>query len=384
MSFTVEAKDPKTRARAGRLTTRRGGVATPVFMPVATQASVKALAQEDLETLGAGIILANSYHLYLRPGCAAVEAAGGLGRFMTYGGSILTDSGGFQVWSLSGLRKVEEEGVTFTSHLDGSRHVLTPESVIEVQARLGSDIWTALDECPSYPCAEAEAERSLARTQRWAERARGEFLRRNALGPGGALYFPILQGSVYPALRRRSAEHALGLSPDGICIGGMSVGEPKELMWATLERAVEPLPEDKPRYLMGVGAPDDLWEAVGRGVDMMDCVFPTRVARNGTVLVRGGRLNIGNARFKTDPGPLDPACGCWVCKRYSRSYLSHLMRASELSSHRYLSYHNMHYTMELMREIRASIVEGRFSEARDRFFDRGNSARNRGIAESKT
>lgn len=368
--FEVYDRDSSTRARTGLLKTRRGTIQTPVFMPVATQGSVKALSQEDLDLLGARIILANSYHLYLRPGCELVQAAGGLAKFMGYGGSILTDSGGFQVWSLAQLRKVTDEGVEFTSHLDGSRHWLTPESVIDVQDRLGSDIWTALDECPSYPCNEAHAEQALERTERWAERAGAEFRKRAADKELRPLYFPILQGSVYPALRRRAGEHALGLEPDGLCFGGMSVGEAKSLTWDTLEATTEHLPAAKPRYLMGMGAPEDLWEAVARGVDMMDCVFPTRVGRNGTVLIEGGRINVKGARFKTDPGPLDPECSCFVCKRYSRAYLSHLMRCEELAAYRYISFHNVHYTMRLMDRIRAAIQAGRFAQERTAFLDR--------------
>ncbi|MCX5790512.1 MAG: tRNA guanosine(34) transglycosylase Tgt [Elusimicrobia bacterium] len=376
MNFTVKTRDPKSRARTGTLRTRRGVIGTPVFMPVATQGAIKAMSQEDLDALGAKIILANSYHLYLRPGCDVIESLGGIGKFMGYEGAILTDSGGFQVWSLSGLRSLTDEGVTFTSHLDGSRHHLTPESVIGIQDRLGSDIRTALDECTSYPCSEAQAEASLARTMQWAERAAQEHRRRvESVDPAArALFFPILQGSVYPALLRRSAEHALGLDPDGICIGGISVGEPKELLWSTVEAATEHLPEGHARYLMGVGAPEDLWEAVARGVDMLDCVFPTRVGRNGTALVRGGRLNITNAAHRSDPSPLDAECKCFVCRRYSRAYLGHLIRSHELSAYRYISYHNVQYLMDIIADIRQAIEQGRFQEARRAFLDRLNAA----------
>lgn len=372
--FTVESRDAKTRARTGTLRTRRGSVQTPIFMPVATQGSVKALSQEDLDSLGARLILANSYHLYLRPGCELVQSAGGLARFMGYDGAILTDSGGFQVWSLADLRKVTDEGVEFKSHLDGSLHWLTPGSVIEVQDRLGSDIWTALDECPPYPCSPAKALEALERTERWAALASAEFRRRAAERELRPLFFPILQGSQDPALRERAARHALGLSPDGVCVGGMSVGEPKPLMWDTLAATTEHLPENKPRYLMGVGAPEDLWEAVERGVDMLDCVFPTRVGRNGTALVRDGRVNVKTGRYRMDPRPLDPECSCFVCKRYTRAYLSHLMRSEELSGYRFLSYHNVHYLLDLMKQIRAAIEAGRFPEAKLAFFDRIRAA----------
>ncbi|MBI4349778.1 MAG: tRNA guanosine(34) transglycosylase Tgt [Elusimicrobia bacterium] len=368
--FDVERRDPRTRARTGTLRTRRGAVKTPIFMPVATQGSVKALSQEDLDTLDARLILANSYHLYLRPGCDLVQGAGGLAKFMGYDGAILTDSGGFQVWSLAELRKLTDEAVEFKSHIDGSTHRLTPESVIDVQDRLGSDIWTALDECPPYPCSESKALEALERTERWAVRAAAEFRRRVAERDERPLFFPILQGSQSPALRRRAGEHALGLSPDGLCIGGMSVGEPKPLLWDTLAATTEHLPEEKPRYLMGVGAPEDLWEAVERGVDMLDCVFPTRVGRNGTALVRDGRVNVKTGRYRSDQLPLDPECGCFVCKRYSRAYLSHLMRSEELAGYRYLSYHNVHYLMDLMKRIRAAIESGRFMEEKAAFFDR--------------
>ena len=366
MSFTIKARVPGGRARAGALLTAHGEVETPVFMPVATQGTVKSLSQEDLASLGVRAILSNSYHLYLRPGSPLVKAAGGLHRFMGYDGAILTDSGGFQVMSLADLRTITDEGVTFRSHIDGSLHTLTPRKVIEVQSELGADMWTCLDECPPYPCPEGQAEKALARTMRWIEASAPAVAEARDRGQE-ALFFPILQGGFSAALRRRAAEHLLGASPDGIALGGFSVGEPRDLTWETLEAALAALPEDKPRYLMGVGTPEELWEAVARGVDMMDCVFPTRVARNGLVLLRSGRLNITASASKTDLSPLDPDCSCFVCRRYSRAYLAHLYRAKELLVYRLLTYHNLHLMLGLMAEIRQAIRAGRFEEERRAF-----------------
>jgi queuine tRNA-ribosyltransferase len=366
VSFTVQAEDATTRARAGVLSTPHGDVETPVFMPVATQGTVKALSQEDLGTLGARAILSNSYHLYLRPGLETVRKAGGLHRFMAYDGMILTDSGGFQVLSLADLRAVDDEGVTFKSHLDGSEHRLTAESVIEVQQALGSDCWTTLDECPPYPADEPRAAAALRRTMAWSDRSAAALQRARDAG-SRALFFPILQGSFYPDLRRRAVEHLRSLPWDGVSIGGLSVGEPKDMTWSTLELVTSLLPRDKPRYLMGVGTPEDLWEAAARGVDMMDCVWPTRVARNGLAVTRRGRLNISNSACRDDFSPLDPDCACFVCRRYSRAYLCHLFRAKELSVYRLLTYHNLHLMLGIAAAIRRAIREGCF-EARRREF----------------
>ena len=369
MIFSVTTRDKGTRARTGLLRTAHGEVETPVFMPVATQGSVKALDQGDLAALGAQIILANSYHLYLRPGAELLEAAGGLHRFMDYPGSILTDSGGFQIFSLEQLRKVNDEGATFQSHHDGSLHTLTPESVVRLQARIGSDIWTVLDECVAYPCPEDVVRAALERTRQWGLRSRAAFLKEKERG-AKSLFFPILQGGLHPALRRQAAQSVLELEPDGVCLGGFSVGEPKELTWSVLESAVEQLPEDKPRYLMGMGAAADLWDAVARGVDMMDCVWPTRNARNGQAFVHGGVLNVKNAEFRNDLRPIEEGCPCPACRRYSRAYLCHLYRCRELSVYRLLTLHNLHFTMGLMREIRAAIKEGRFEAAWKEFRSR--------------
>ncbi|MFH1724152.1 MAG: tRNA guanosine(34) transglycosylase Tgt [Elusimicrobiota bacterium] len=366
-AFEVTAKDRASRARTGTLRTEHGRVETPVFMPVATQGSVKALSSQDLSDLGIHAILSNAYHLALRPGADVIEAAGGLNAFMDYPGTILTDSGGYQIFSLADLRRLSDDGVTFQSHIDGSLHTLTPEGVIGLQARLGSDIWTSLDECPAYPCTEAEARRALERTMRWTERSHRAFTQENGKK---ALFFPVIQGSVYPELRRRACEHLLEIRPDGVSLGGFSVGEPKEKTWEALERTVERLPDGMPRYLMGMGAPDDLWEAVRLGVDMLDCVWPTRTARNGVVMTAAGRLNIKNAPMRKDFSPLDKECDCATCGRYSRAYLSHLFRARELSAYRLLSVHNLHFSLRIMRRIRAAIREGRFLEERKLFLER--------------
>lgn len=367
--FRVLARDPQTRARAGALRTPRGEVETPVFMPVATQASVKALSGEDLELLGCRAILANAYHLYLRPGTDLIKAAGGLHKFMTFEGMILTDSGGFQVLSQPDLRSVDDDGVTFRSHIDGSEHRLTPGKVIEIQEALGSDCWTTLDVCSPYPCSEPAAAEALRRTMAWTDRSLPALAR--ARGSGArTLFFPILQGSFFPALRRRAAEHLLGAGADGVAVGGLSVGEPKELTWTTLEAAIEVLPEDRPRYLMGVGTPSELWQSAASGVDMTDCVFPTRVARNGQVMTMTGRYNITNAASRESLGPLEEGCDCFVCRRYSRAYLRHIFKAAELAAYRLLSYHNLHLMARVSAEIRTAIRAGRFSAAWSEFRSR--------------
>ena len=369
MAFEITSKDAGSRARTGILRTAHGEVETPVFMPVATQGSVKALSSEDLAALGVQAILSNSYHLYLRPGAELVAQAGGLHRFMGFPGSILTDSGGFQVLSLADLRSITDESVTFKSHLDGSMHTLTPESVIRLQARLGSDIWTTLDECPPFPCTEAEAERALGRTMRWMEASAPVFKEESAKREAPALFFPVVQGSLYPVLRARAAEHAAGLGVDGFSLGGYCVGEEKERTWSVLEGMVEHLPGPKPRYLMGMGTPVDLWEAVRLGVDMLDCVWPTRVARNGHAITADGGINIQNRAFQNDFSPLDTDCGCMACRRHTRAYISHLHRAKELSAYRLLTLHNVHYSLQIMRRIRAAIRAGTFMEERRRFLE---------------
>ncbi len=366
MSFRIQAKDSSTRARAGVLCTPHGDVETPVFMPVATQGTVKAISQEELGSLGVRAILANSYHLYLRPGTEVVKKAGGLHRFMGYDGMILTDSGGFQVLSQSDLREIDDEGVTFRSHWDGSEHRLTAEKVIEVQRDLGSDCWTTLDECAPYGCDEAHASAALRRTMAWSDRSVIALKKARDAG-SRSLFFPILQGSFFPSLRKQAAEHLQTLPWDGVSIGGLSVGEPKDQTWSILETATSLLPEDKPRYLMGVGTPPDLWDAVSRGVDMMDCVWPTRVARNGQAMLRTGKLNIVNSSHRQDFSPLDAECSCFVCRRYSRAYLGHLFRTKELLVYQLLSYHNLHLMMGVAAEIRQALRENCFTQRRDAF-----------------
>lgn len=367
-SFRVVTQCAKTKARAGVLKTSRGEVLTPIFMPVATQGSVKALDQDDLETLGVKAILANSYHLYLRPGTQEISSAGGLHRYMTYKGMILTDSGGYQVMSLSRLRTIEDGGVTFQSHIDGSRHHLTPEKVIEIQAQLGSDCWTTLDECPPFPATESQAKTALERTQLWAKDSLEALSRFRGQG-ANPLFFPILQGSFYPDLRRRAVEGLAELPAQGIAFGGFSVGEPKELTWETLETTTALCPPDKPRYLMGVGTPGDLWEAFSRGVDMVDCVYPTRVARTGHVMTMTGHYNISNASARGNAEPLDPTCACFVCRRYSQGYLRHLFMAKEISVMRLLSFHNIALMLRLSGDIRDAIISGRFEQAHKAFLD---------------
>ena len=357
--FEVVAECPVTRARAGILHTAHGDVETPVFMPVGTQATVKGLTSRDLdEDLGVRILLANTYHLYVRPGPALIRQMGGLHRFMGWERAILTDSGGFQVFSLSGLRKITEEGVIFQSHLNGDLHTFTPESTVDTQVAFGSDIMMALDECPEYPVSREYARQSMERTVRWARAGHGHFRRRMAEAETHQALFPIVQGSVYPELRRECAAQLIELEADGYAIGGLSVGEPRPLSLEMVE-AVEPLlPRDRPRYAMGVGMPDELPAYVARGVDMMDCVLPTRNARNGCLFTSRGRVIIKQARYRDDGRPLDEACGCYTCKRYSRAYLRHLYQAGEMLYSILASRHNVQRYLDIMRDIRHAIVLG--------------------------
>jgi queuine tRNA-ribosyltransferase len=352
-------------ARRGRLTLAHGPVETPVFMPVGTQATIKALDVRDMEELGAEIMLANTYHLWLRPGVDLLEASGGLHGFMTWKRNLLTDSGGFQVFSLSNHRVVDEDGVTFTSHTDGAQHRLTPENVVGAQKRMGVDIAMCLDECPPYPTSEADARAMMERTLRWAERAKAAWG-----GDARTLVFPIAQGSTFPDMRRESARRTAALGFPGNAVSGLSVGEPQDVMLTMLEHSLSELPKDKPRYLMGVGDPVDIVESIARGVDMFDCVLPTRNGRNGQALTWEGPLNLRNNRFRTDQGPVDPECGCPVCKRHSRAYLAHLFRAGEYTALRLLSLHNLAFMLEFTRRIRVSIEEGNFSSFKDRFLAR--------------
>ncbi len=353
-------------ARVGRLSTAHGVVDTPAFMPVGTQGSVKSLTPQDLREVGAQILLANTYHLFLRPGHRLIAGLGGLHRFMAWEGPLLTDSGGFQVYSLASLRKVSDEGVTFRSHLDGAEHVLTPELSVEIQQALGADIIHPLDECLAHPAHRGETEASLARTLRWATRSKAI----HARGGGRQAMFGIVQGGGYEDLRRRAVEEICALDFDGYAIGGLAVGEPKPLMLDLLEFTSVLLPKDRPRYLMGMGTPPDLLEAVGRGVDLFDCVLPTRNARNGQLFTAGGVVTIKQARYATDPLPADPACACYTCRTFTRAYLRHLFMARELLAYRLLSLHNVHFYLSLMRDVRAAIVAGAFQPFRARFLAR--------------
>ncbi len=361
ISFEIVAEDPHSAARAGILHTPHGDVPTPVFIPVGTQATVKTVSPDELREGGATIVLANTYHLYLRPGTDVVAELGGLHRFMAWDGPILTDSGGFQVFSLAANRQVAEEGVTFRSHIDGSLHLFTPEKVIEFQEKLGADVIMPLDECTPYPCSRDYAEEAHRRTLRWAERSRQAHRR-----PEQAL-FGIVQGSIYPDLRRESAETLADMDFPGFAIGGLSVGEPKEAMHAMLEVCVSILPREKPRHLLGVGSPEDFFEGVARGMDMFDCVLPTRIARHGALLVREGRLNIHNASYARDPRPVEEGCTCYTCRRFSRAYLRHLFQSREILGLRLATLHNLHFLLRLLEGIRRSILHGMFPVFKEEF-----------------
>lgn len=356
MRFSFQVTTQDGHARAGMVHTPRGEVRTPAFMPVGTAGTVKAMLPESVAATGADIVLGNTYHLMLRPGPERVARLGGLHRFMNWDRPILTDSGGFQVMSLAGLRKLTEEGVAFKSHVDGARHMLTPERSMEIQRLLGSDIVMCFDECPALPASEAEVARAMRLSMRWAERSRVAFGER----PGHAL-FGIQQGGVSHDLREESAEALRAIGFDGYAIGGLAVGEGQAAMFSVLDHAPGMLPADKPRYLMGVGKPDDIVGAVRRGVDMMDCVLPSRSGRTGQVFTRHGVLNIKNARHADDPRPLDEACACPACRGYSRAYLHHVFRAREIVSSMLLTWHNLHYYQELMAGMRTAIAEGRFA-----------------------
>lgn len=362
ISFSVVAVCPQTGGRRGRLTTLHGVVETPVFMPVGTQGAVKALSPQDVEAVGARIVLANTYHLSLRPGEDIVAEAGGLHRFMNWPHAVLTDSGGFQVFSLADLRTIDDDGVTFASHIDGSLHRLTPERSIAIQEQLGADIIMAFDECAPYPISFEGAEAAVERTARWAERCV------KAKTRADQALFGIVQGSVYEELRQRSCRQITALDFPGYAIGGLSVGEPKEDMHRILELLDPLLPEDRPRYLMGVGAPEDLVEGVARGVDMFDCVLPTRVARHGRIYTRRGPLNLMNARFARDFGPLEEGCTCEACSGFSRAYIRHLLRAKEFLGMRLASLHNLHFLFRLMDEVRTALEKGTFVDMAQAFF----------------
>ena len=364
ITYELVKKDERTGARAGIIHTPHGSFPTPIFMPVGTQASVKGVAPDELRDLGAGIILSNTYHLFLRPGMDLIREAGGLHKFMHWDRAILTDSGGFQVFSLGDLRKITEEGVTFRSHIDGSKKFLSPEVSMEVQMALGSDIVMAFDECVPYPADYDYAKKSTERTIRWLKRCK------EAMTAPNQGLFGIVQGGMYKELREWSARETTAMDLPGYAVGGLSVGEPKELMYEMLEYSTSLLPQDKPRYLMGVGTPDCLVEGVQRGIDMFDCVYPTRVARNGMAMTWTGRLVMKNAQFTHDHHVLEEGCGCYACcNGYTRAYIRHLVRANEIFGLRLLSLHNLYFLQEFMRRMRQAILDDRFTEFRSDFFN---------------
>jgi queuine tRNA-ribosyltransferase len=360
LEFEVICTDRRTGARRGRIGTPHGTAETPAFMTVGTQASVKAMSPRDLKEAGAEIVLSNTYHLYLRPGPEVIRAAGGLSAFMSWDGPTLTDSGGFQIFSMSDLTRISPEGVTFRSHLDGSSHFLTPETVVEIQGEIGADMSMVLDECTSYPLSFDRARKSTELTLAWAERSRRRF-QELGLGPRQAV-FGIVQGSTYGSLRGRCARELEAMGFDGYAIGGLSVGEPKSVMMDMVELSLEHMPEASPRYVMGVGFPEDIVACVERGVDMFDCVMPTRNARNGTMFTSRGKLVVKNAAYAEDFGPVDSECDCYTCRRFSRAYLRHLFNAGELLAPNLATIHNVRFFQKLMQDMREAIEADRFPE----------------------
>ncbi|WP_028274539.1 tRNA guanosine(34) transglycosylase Tgt [Atopococcus tabaci] len=364
ITYKLIKKEKHTGARLGEITTPHGTFETPMFMPVGTLATIKTLSPEDVDEMGAGIVLSNTYHLWLRPGEDIVDEAGGLHSFMNWNKGILTDSGGFQVFSLSDSRKIEEEGVHFRSHLDGSKLFLSPEKAIQIQNKLGSDIMMSFDECPPFDESYDYVKKSIERTTRWAER--GLKAHQN---PDRQGLFGIVQGAGFKDLRMQHAKDLVSLDFPGYSIGGLSVGEPKEDMYKVLDYTTPLLPENKPRYLMGVGTPDALIEGAIRGVDMYDCVIPTRIARNGTAMTSQGRVVVKNAKFARDFTPLDPKCGCYTCRNYTRAYLRHLIKADETFGMRLISYHNVYFLINLMKQVRQAIREDNLLEFKEAFFE---------------
>jgi len=364
--FEVLKRCKNKNARAGRIVTAHGIVNTPVFIPVGTQGTVKTLSPKELEEAGVEIVLSNTYYLFLRPGVEIIEKAGGLHKFMGWDRPIITDSGGYQVFSLADLRKITQEGVEFQSHIDGARHFLSPEKIIEIQVSLGSDIIMCFDECTPYPCERDYAQQSMELTLEWARRCRKEFDERTS-SPNPQCLFGIVQGGMHKDLRKRSAEETMGIGFEGYAIGGLSVGESQDLRNEVLEFTTPLLPENRPRYLMGVGQPREIWEAVEKGIDMFDCAMPTRNARNGQVLTSTGKVVIKNAQYKDDFGPLDPECQCYTCRHFSRAYLCHLFRAGEILALRLNTLHNIHYMVKLFEQIRQAIEEDRYDQAKREF-----------------
>lgn len=361
--FTLEKKSSQCKARTGTIETNHGVIKTPVFMPVGTRATVKAMNNDELKSIGSQIILSNTYHLYLKPGQEIIRKADGLHKFMNWDRPILTDSGGFQVFSLSNTRKITEEGVQFRSHIDGSKHFISPEKSMEIQNDLGSDIMMAFDECVPYPASYEYTEDSMKRTLRWLKRCKDYHKNTDKQN-----LFGIIQGGMYKDLREYSAKNTIDFDLPGYAIGGLSVGEPRDLMIDLLDFTTDFMPENKPRYLMGVGTPDYLFEAVEHGVDMCDCVLPTRIARNGTALTSKGKLVVKNAKYKDDFSPLDDNCDCYACKNHTRAYIRHLLNVDEILGARLLSIHNLRFLIKLMENIRKSIEEDRYLEFKDEFY----------------
>jgi len=364
ITYKVTGKDKGSRARLGLLETPHGPVETPVFMPVGTQATVKTMTPREVREVGGTMVLSNTYHLYLRPGHDIVAEAGGLHKFMGWDGPILTDSGGFQVFSLGPLRRITDDGVTFRSHIDGSEHFFSPEKSMEIQMALGADVAMAFDECAPYPCSYEDSRAAVERTTRWARRCLDSHHREDQA------LFGIIQGGMYRDLRLKSAAEIMAMEFPGYAIGGLSVGEPKPLMYEVLDYLMPAMPEKKPRYLMGVGSPDCLVEGVYRGVDMFDCVLPTRIARNGTVFTRDGKLVVRNAEYARDFAPLDPECDCYACRNFSRAYIRHLIKTNEVLGIRLTTWHNLQFVLSLMRDIRTAIAENRLARFREDFLGR--------------
>ncbi|HEC69279.1 MAG TPA: tRNA guanosine(34) transglycosylase Tgt [Candidatus Omnitrophica bacterium] len=374
-NFEVLRQEKSSSARLGKLITPSGEVLTPAFFPVATQGSVKSFSPQDLEECRIQGVLCNIYHLYLRPGIEVIEKIGGLHKFMTYFKPIITDSGGYQIFSLASLKRVRKEGVEFSSHIDGSRHFLSPSEIIEMQFRVGSDVIVPLDECLKFPVSFSDAETSLERTSYWAEESRNTFLRLRDKFKRKPLFLGIIQGSVYPELRKKAVEALLNLGFNNFALGGLSVGEPFDLRYNIVSLIVEELPSSSLRYLMGVGTPEDILEAVERGIDLFDCVIPTRLGRTGTAFTNQGKLVVRRATFSEDASPLDEECSCYVCKSFSRAYLRHLINSKEILGIRAVSYHNLWWFSKFLRQIRDAIKENRFGEFKKSFLEKyqGNS-----------
>ncbi len=371
--FEITHRDPATKARVGVLQTAHGPVETPVFMPVGTQGTVKTLGSEDLVAMGAGIILSNTYHLFLRPGLDILKQAGGLHKFMAWPNAILTDSGGYQVFSLAARCKQSEEGVEFASHVDGMRRSLTPEIATNFQLEIGADIAMCLDDCPPFPTLETDARESMEKTLRWAKRCRetyDRFLEKNPAAGVPQLLFGISQGASFLDMRQESTARMAEIGFPGYAVGGLGIGEPKELMWQMLEASVSTMPDAAPHYMMGIGMPEDMWDGVERGVDMFDCVLPTRNGRNGQGFTSVGKVNVPNARYRDDFSPLDPDCPCPVCTSYTRAYLCHLFRAGELLGPRLVTLHNLWFLLRLLRRIRTSIINGNFLSSKTEFLQK--------------